>query len=237
MNVSLLNESNRRVRLKAYLNKATVYTAENHSRSDRCTLLSLISDPISGHTTRDWIPSDEIPCTNVVDCRLIKHTYEFVICAEVLGARNLTIILPIKVGSGHPRFQYNDSPAAQESVPLTSRPVIHPTNNESGAPLTMSTQLVPSNAIPDQPVAFPLVPHPGSRNPLPGQSRVVPSAPYPAASDPLSRVLPSAPYPATSNPLSYQSAVPPSGFGSDNQPPLRSSTYDPPPPYSMVTQT
>ena len=99
-----------------------------------------------------------------------------------------------------------------------------------------------SYLLPPQPpvTVFPLLPHPGSRNPLPvlpagvitDQSRVVPSAPYPEASDVLSYqpgVVPSAPYPSASNPLSYQSGVVPSECESS---PLRPAIYDPPPPYS-----
>ena len=215
MNVSLQNESNRRVRLKAFLRKSTIFTAEGHSATVQWTLLSLVSNPIPAHTTRDWNPSDEIPSGNIVDCRLIKHHYVFVICATILGAGKLSVVIPIKVGFVRPRSQNDET---EESVPLTNQPVIHPTDNESGAPLTMTTQFAASN-------------------PFPPQHGVVPSAPYPEASDPLSYqsgVVPSAPYPAASNPLPYQSGVTPSEFESDNQPPLRPAIYDPPPPYSSL---
>ena len=284
--MSLQNDSNRQVRLKAFLRKSTIFTAQGQSATDQWTLLSFVSNPIPAHTIQDWNPSDEIPSGNVIDCRLIKHHYVFVICATIVGARKLSLEIPIKVRFICPRNWYEET---EESIPLTSQPVIGPTDNESSAPLTMSTQFAASNPFPptSQPfihptdnesvamstqftesdlfppqppvTVFPLVPHPGSRNPLPvqpdgvipGESRVVPSAPYPEASDPLSYqsgvvpsapypaasdtlsyqpgVVPSAPYPSASNPLSYHSGVVPSEFESS---PLRPAIYDTPPPYS-----
>ena len=150
--------------------------------------------------------------------------YIFVICATILGAGKLSVKIPIKVGYVCPRAHYEETeecvpltsrpvihPSHNEScVPFTSRPVIHPSDNEPGAPLTMSTEFNASNPFLHQPAVFPLVPHPGLRNALPAQPGVVPLAPYPAAS----------------NPLSYQSGVVPT------EPPLMASIYDPPPPYS-----
>ena len=230
MNVFLQNESNRRVRLKAFLRKLTLFTAQGQSATDQRTLLSVVSNPIPAHTTRDWNPSDEIPSGNIVDCRLIKHHYVFVICATILGAGKLLVAIPIKVGFVRPRTRCEES---EESVPLTSPPVIHPTDNESSAPLT---QFAASNSFPEVTV-YPVVPYLESRNPLPAQPGAVPSAPYPTASDSLSYpsgIVPSAPYPAASNPLLYQSGVTPSECESSNQPPLRPAIYDPPPPYSSL---
>ena len=78
MNVSVQNESNRRVRIKAFLKKSTIFTAQGHTAIDQRTLLSLVSNPIQAHTIRDWNPSDEIPSGNIVDCRLIKHRYVYI---------------------------------------------------------------------------------------------------------------------------------------------------------------
>lgn len=177
LKVSIQNQSNRRLTLKASILREVMYTGKNRLRQSETKtkrikerLLSVESDGVPPHTTYEWDPTIRIPEPIPLDqssCSFIKPIYTLKVKAVIpWSLSNLKVILPLSVGS---RQEQLPPVPAEPTMPYT-QPAYNPLSHSG----IMSQMWIPQ--LPGAATGMPAMPY---QTPLP-VSRDVTSMPPPS---------------------------------------------------------
>lgn len=103
VHATIENGSSRCVTLNASLCQSVQYTAEGHHRYSKRMLVTNGSDKVASQTTRDWVPTLQIPATGheVVDeqsCSNIKISYSLKVTVIIPWGLDLSTEIPLKLG-------------------------------------------------------------------------------------------------------------------------------------------
>ena len=105
LHASIENGSNQRLKLKAFINKQTLYSAKGRHRRHESVIVIRNSDQIAARSTQEWDPSITIPETDIVHCRFIKMSFTLTVSAIFTAASALTLSMPITLGTKQQRQQ------------------------------------------------------------------------------------------------------------------------------------
>ena len=149
LHVSIENGSSRQVTLSALITQRVIYTARGHRRFGGKTLISIGSDLIEPHATRNWDPSVQVPPAEIVhesSCHIIQVSYSLTVSAQIPRALNLTTTFPIELGNVQQQGDQSRPPPAtslpppqyQQGFPPSTELSAYPPVDQSGAPPQMT---------------------------------------------------------------------------------------------------
>ena len=120
LRTSIENGSSRSLKLRAVITKQIVYSSRGTRREDKSVLVSEASNQIAARSTEEWNPSITIPNTETVNCRVIMMNYTLIISAILTAASNLTVSMPITLGTKRERQREHSAPQFQRELEFST---------------------------------------------------------------------------------------------------------------------